>query len=153
MKKIVINRCHGGFGLSKKACELYWNLKGQQVWIEDDGEYLGEYLGGILKSLGIFTVWLVPPSQRIKEKEGKEFYSMSMHERIEYNRNYCSQTWYYRAVDRDDPTLVRVIEQMGDAANGSCAELAIVEIPDDVKWEIQEYDGMESVAETYRSWS
>jgi hypothetical protein len=48
--------------------------------------------------------------------------------------------------------LIEVIEELGDAANGDCAELAIVEIPDDVEWEISEYDGREHVAEKHRTW-
>lgn len=32
------------------------------------------------------------------------------------------------------------------------ADLKIVEIPPDVDWEINEYDGVEWVAETHRTW-
>lgn len=53
---------------------------------------------------------------------------------------------------RADPILVRVVEEMGDAANGMCAKLRVVEIPDGVKWTIQEYDGYEHVAEAHRTW-
>jgi len=31
--------------------------------------------------------------------------------------------------------------------------LKIVDIPDGVEWEIEEYDGMEWVAEKHRTWS
>jgi hypothetical protein len=141
--KVVINRCFGGFGLSKEACQRYWDIKGQQVWIEDDTKF---------KSFGLFTVWLVPPEDRLESKEGEAFYSMSMEERKVYNEKHSEQTWYYRDVDRNDPTLVQVVEQMGDAANGSHSELAVVEIPDGVQWEIDEYDGREHVAETHRTW-
>ena len=34
-----------------------------------------------------------------------------------------------------------------------CAELRVIKIPDDVKWYIDEYDGMEWVAEIHRTWS
>jgi hypothetical protein len=141
--KVVINRCFGGFGLSKEACQRYWDLKGTQVWIEDDTKF---------RSMGLFTVWLVPPEQRIESKEGEAFYLMSMEDRKEYNQKHSEQTWYYQDVERNDPTLVQVVEQLGDAANGSHAELAIVEIPDDVQWGIDEYDGREHVAESHRTW-
>ena len=36
MGKVVINTCFGGFGLSKEACQRYWDLKGQEVWVEGD---------------------------------------------------------------------------------------------------------------------
>ena len=45
-----------------------------------------------------------------------------------------------------------MIEELGELANGRCAELRIVEIPDDVEWEINEYDGMETVDECHRKW-
>jgi len=55
--------------------------------------------------------------------------------------------------NRADPDLIAVIEQLGKKANGSCADLKIVEIPDDVEWEISEYDGNEHVAECHRTWA
>ena len=54
--------------------------------------------------------------------------------------------------DRSDLDLIAVVEELGDAASGSFANLAIVEIPDDVEWEIVEYDGSEHVAEKHRTW-
>jgi len=45
-----------------------------------------------------------------------------------------------------------VIELMGSAAAGEYAELKIVEIPDDINWYIEEYDGKEHVAELHRVW-
>jgi hypothetical protein len=56
-------------------------------------------------------------------------------------------------LDRSDPKLVSCVEKLGSAANGSGTELKIVEIPDDVKWHIHEYDGIEHVAEDHRTWS
>ena len=55
-------------------------------------------------------------------------------------------------ISRDDPTLVQIVEEMGEAADGAYAELEIVEIPDDVRWQIKEYDGAEHVAEAHRTW-
>jgi len=48
--------------------------------------------------------------------------------------------------DRDDPRLVECVRTLGEEANGPDAELDIIEIPDDATdWEIEEYDGAESV--------
>lgn len=55
--------------------------------------------------------------------------------------------------NRADPDLIAVLEEMGVAAQGGFAEIAIVEVPDDVKWHIDEYDGLEHVAEDHRTWS
>lgn len=54
--------------------------------------------------------------------------------------------------DRSNPALVKCVEALGDKASGCFAELKVVEIPDDVEWEIDEYDGVEWVAEKHRTW-
>lgn len=59
---------------------------------------------------------------------------------------------YCRDIPRDDPDLVKVVKMLGTEANGSYASLSIIEIPDDVDWEIQENDGQEWVAEKHRVW-
>jgi len=94
IRKIVINKCYGGFGLSEAAERAYKELAG-----------------------------ITDPD------------------------------WYHREVARDDPYLVRVVEDLGEKADGSFANLKIVEIPADVNWEIGEYDGVEWVAEVHRTWS
>ena len=54
--------------------------------------------------------------------------------------------------NRDDPRLIECVELLGGAAAGNFAKLKIVEIPDDVKWRIEEYDGKEKVVEIHRVW-
>lgn len=54
--------------------------------------------------------------------------------------------------DRSNPALVKCVEELGEAASGLYSSLKVVEIPDDVKWEIAEYDGLESVVEKHRKW-
>ena len=85
--KVVINKCYGGFSISKEAMEL----------------------------LGVDSP--------------------------------------YPDIKRNDPALVEVVEKLGDKANGSFSKLKIVEIPDDVEWDIAEYDGLEWVEEVHRTWS
>jgi hypothetical protein len=55
--------------------------------------------------------------------------------------------------NRSDPDLIAVIEELGKDSWGWASELAIVDIPDDVEWHIDEYDGLEHVAENHRTWS
>jgi hypothetical protein len=59
---------------------------------------------------------------------------------------------YSRKIYRDDPFLIQVVEEMGPAAADRFAELRIIEIPDDVDWQIEEYDGLEWIAEAHRTW-
>lgn len=47
---------------------------------------------------------------------------------------------------RTNPELIAVVNDMGKWANGDCADLEVIEIPDDITdWEIDDYDGMESI--------
>lgn len=59
-------------------------------------------------------------------------------------------------VRRDDPILLQVVDTLGlKAASGSLSALGFTEIPDDVPedgWAIEEYDGIEWVAEKHRTW-
>ena len=139
--KIVINRCFGGYGLSHEAVMRYLELKGITVYPEQ-GEGTWKF----------WTYWLVKPEGRFEVKENEEFYAMSMEERQAHNQKYSDETFEENNIERNDPVLIQVVEELGDAANGEHAELAIVEIPDDVEWEISEYDGSEHVAEKHRVW-
>jgi len=56
-------------------------------------------------------------------------------------------------IPRNDQNLIDVIEELGETSWGQFAKLKIVEIPDDVEWEIAEYDGVEWVAEKHRKWN
>src|SRR4249919_1762745 len=57
-----------------------------------------------------------------------------------------------RAIARDDPRAVQVVEELGAAASEVFSRLEVVEIPDGVKWHIHEYDGAESIHEDHRTW-
>lgn len=52
---------------------------------------------------------------------------------------------YISDVVRHDPVLVRVVEELGDRANGNYSDLQIFELPGN-QYKIEEYDGNESVA-------
>ena len=49
---------------------------------------------------------------------------------------------------------MRVVEELGgDAAGSAVAVLKVVRIPANVSWIIQDYDGLEWVAERHQTWS
>lgn len=56
-------------------------------------------------------------------------------------------------VKRTDPILISIVEELREDSWGCFAELKVIEIPDDVEWEIEEYDGNEWVAEVHRTWN
>ena len=60
--------------------------------------------------------------------------------------------FYYYGISRDCPVLVEMLEEQGTAINTGYSDLKVVEIPDEVDWYIEEYDGMEWVAEKHRTW-
>jgi len=127
--KIVINKCYGGFGLSDKAFERYLELKGIK-WVEKDRCY--------------FTI-------PIKEYDKKSEESLKKYGdyRGVNDKGYCLSVY---DINRDDPMLIKVVEELGEEANDIFSNLEIVEIPDGVDWEIEEYDGMESIHEKHRVW-
>lgn len=139
--KVVINRRYGGFGLSHEAALRYFEIKGITVYPEQ-GNAIWKF----------WTYWIVKPEDRIESKEGEAFYKMSIKDRQAYNKAHSEQTVYLRDVARHDPALVQVVEEMGSKADGDHAELKVVEIPDDVEYTIEEYDGLEHIAEVHRTW-
>ena len=136
MKRIVINGQHGGFGLSDIAVARYTFLKNLKLYPEK-GEYSTDW-------------YTVPKNERV---EDIDWNSATHEERIEYNTRADKEYFTDRDIPRDDPVLVRVVEELGPAACGNYANLRIVYIPDDVKWCIEEYEGLEWVAEEHRTWS
>ena len=53
---------------------------------------------------------------------------------------------------RSDSDLVAVVEQLEENSWGRYSVLKIVDVPDEVNWHIQDYDGREWVAEDHRVW-
>lgn len=139
--KIVINVVHGGFGLSHEGILRYLELAGKQVWAEESEDWEGH-----------IDYWLVPKEGRVANAES-EFWSMTKEEKAAYNKAWSEQNFSYREIARDDPILIQVVEELGKKANNIYSELKIVEIPDDVEWQIDEYDGVEWVAEKHRTWT
>jgi hypothetical protein len=75
--------------------------------------------------------------------------------RLYFKAGHLDDDNYYLSeydIERDDPALVQVVEELGLEANGLHSSLKIVEIPDDVKWYIFEYDGWEKINEEHRTW-
>jgi hypothetical protein len=141
VQHIVINDCHGGFGLSATAIERYHDIMNRPVWIETNR------MCSLVK-----TVWLVPLDQRVELPGPKEWQTMTDQEKLNYNDRYNNQVWSDRDLVRDDPVLIQVVRELGTRANAPVAKLKIVEIPASVEWQIEEYDGKEWVAERHRTW-
>lgn len=128
--KIVINICYGGFSLSTKAILRYAELKGIKLYKKGSGFNVSFYIVPVEEFEKVYSV---------DKKKGN--YSDS--------NKLCFSTY---SVARNDPTLIRVVEELGEDANGLYAELKIIEIPDGTKYTIEEYDGNEHIAEEHQTW-
>lgn len=60
--------------------------------------------------------------------------------------------FYYSDLERNDPVLVQVVEELGSDSDGDYASLRIADVPDDAKWYIDDYDGIETIREEHRTW-
>jgi len=55
--------------------------------------------------------------------------------------------------DRSNPLLVEAVFKLKDKANGLYSELKIVEIPNDIEWNIFAVNGEETIREKHRFWN
>ena len=62
-----------------------------------------------------------------------------------YSGISLEEEWRHEEIKRTDPVLVRVVEELGEAASGSYADLVIRELPAGTRYRIDAYDGSESV--------
>lgn len=82
-------------------------------------------------------------------------YKLEKNEKYNYDYFVNEEGDYFHCndIERNDPILIQIVEEMGEKSWDRHAELKVVEVPDDVKWYIHEYDGMEHVAEEHQIWS
>lgn len=145
--KIVINACYGGFSLSPLATKLLAEKQGKKCYffIENKQRQLVPWKYWDKEK---HILWFAFDSENVPEKKET---ATSLDENFEnwWREHEISN----RPEKRDDPNLVKVVEELGEKADGRCAHLKIVEIPDGVDWIIEEYDGMEHIAEVHRTWA
>lgn len=149
--KIVINRQHGGFGLSPKATRLWAERKGKKCYFFTLGLTSVRITEeeATSKCIG-FCAFSTPKPP--KSPPASRWGQMTLKEKQRSNARYRAKAIQPRDADRNDSDLVAVVEELGEAANGRFAKLRVIEIPDGVEWQIEEYDGLEWIAEKHRTW-
>jgi len=148
--KIVVNRCYGGFSLSPLAVQRLTKLQGKECYFFKSSLKENDYIPISLEQAEKELFWMAysvtdPQNYRLDEPDEDGLYKSANDraEKISIND---------RNTPRDDSNLIKVVEELGNKANGRCAELQIVEIPDGIEWEIEEYAGLERVSEKHRTW-
>ena len=139
--KIAINKCYGGFSLSDKAIEMIMKRKGLKCYRYKQTKFC--YSDGVDEYTRIDD----------NELEPNSFMNYSTIDLGKTIGNIPDENyWYYRDLERTDEDLISVIEELGNEASGEYGSVKVIEIPDDVDWEIDDYDGIEAIHEKHRVW-
>jgi hypothetical protein len=150
MVKIAINTCYGGFGLSVEATQWLWDHGVKEIGTDAIAYHGGPGSGYYEKNHDDehWKKWLAENLERWHKYQRGEI-KQPFSAQFTPDEKFCL---YARDLPRDHPKLIKVIELMGEAANGDLSRLEIIEVPDGVQWEISDYDGIEHVAEVHRRW-
>jgi len=144
--EVVINKCYGGFGLSNEAIRELHKLGSKYVKVVKPQDYFGKKEWNNNRAFCL---------QRMVEADKET--ALSNYPLIEGTKILCEDYSHNYGVGeedaRRDPLLVQVVKKLKDKANGRFAKLSIVRIPVGVKFEIDEYDGIESIHEIHKVWS
>lgn len=148
--KLVINVCYGGFSLSPEA--ILWMYKhGAKELATPVKKYFGGDNDAYAKAHPDHN-WKAEYQKSLAEwkkyqqSKGKDSLFVTV---FSPDEKYVLDS---RPQDRANPLLIECVKRLGKKASARLAELKIVEIPDGVQYEIDEYDGLETIHEQHRSW-
>jgi hypothetical protein len=133
--KIVINKKYGGFDLSPEGMFEWARLQERKIYASVDkgrADFTNRMKPFVPGDRAFVIYYHTQPLDNERIPEGSHISA--------------------RDIPRNDKSLVEVVETLGERADGDCARLKIVEIPDDVEWQVEEYDGLEWIAEKHRTW-
>jgi len=134
MRKVVLNNCSGGFGLSIKGIKRYLELAGKEcyfyIFIEGELSFDGHYE-------------LIDDYENNKELNGPNFIKIPIvvTEHLGNIRNSIPKELRFNedSLSRTDPILIQVVEELGiEAGDRRCSSLIIKEIPDGIKFNIED---------------
>ena len=138
MKKVILNKCFGGFDVSKEAYMLYAKKKRLTLYL-----YESEFINRK------FIYKKVNDDNSIF----RHYFIKDMGDNVEIsNEDYEKYCLYLKDEHREDPILIEVVEELGEKASGRFGNLKVVEIPDDLEYVIDEYDGIETLHQKVEEW-
>ena len=129
--KVILNKCFGGFDVSKEAYMLYAKKKGLTLYL-----YGSDYIDRK------FIYKKVNDDNSIF----RHYFTKDIGDNVEISdEDYEKYCLYLREEHRGDPVLIEVVEELGEKASGRYGNLKVVEIPDNSFYKIDEYDGIETI--------
>ena len=150
--KLVINTDHGVYGLSYLAMKRYAEIKGITLypyyWGYACPPTVEEIQAGKYPDTAFPLLWEAALDLQDNWKISVGFSTVPVVD----GKVDTEKMLHDYDLKRDDIALVQAVEELGIKANGFNASLKVVEIPDDVKWQIEEYDCSEWVSEVHRTW-
>lgn len=129
--KLILNKCYGGFDVSKEAYMLYAKKKGLTLYLYESNFVDRKFI--YKKVNNDYSIF-------------RHYFTKDMGDNVEIsNKDYGKYYLYLCDEYRKDPVLIEVVEELGDKASGRHGELKVVEIPDNCYYKIDEYDGIETL--------
>lgn len=110
--KVVLNMQQEGLHLSHAAVLRYCELKGMDIYHRVDDT-----------------------SQEVYKDDNPHNPELNVDYYLTAN---MKEDWYPENIERNNPLLIQVVEEMGKIAGGEYGEFEIIEIPDGVKFWIEE---------------
>ena len=144
---VALNKCYGGFGLSPKATELYLKKIGKEAhfYVQTAYKFKEGYEEYTKLSIEEATTYLGGACIYTLTKDlGKTFRGPIP------NEHHWYETFYE---DRSNKELIETITELGEEESSArLASISLVRIPKDMEYEIDDYDGIETLRENHRSW-
>lgn len=127
--KVILNKCFGGFDVSKEAYMLYAKKKGFKLYSYKD-EWTHNKIIFKKDGDGIVDYYFT--------KDFGDAVNISNEDCLKYGLRLNEDS-------RTDKVLIEVVEELGEKASGRFGKLEVVEIPDNYYYIIDEYDGVETI--------
>lgn len=138
--KVILNKCYGGFDVSDEGYQLYAKKKGLQLYTYEANVSDFDLLDKVETPHRSLLTW---------------YFTKDFGETVRRD-SFATDDWGNSLrLDGDcrtDPVLIEVVEELGEKASGGFGKLFVVDIPDDVDYEIIEHDGYETLHESHRQW-
>lgn len=136
--KVILNKCYGGFCVSQEAYELYAKKKGIKIF-----PYMIKFDNGTGKCQKANDINSVITTYFTKDFG---YFVETSDDDLKGKRFYLDGEY------REDPVLIEVVEELGDRASGRFSKLVVVDIPDGMEYEIDDYDGIETLHQKIEKW-